>query len=130
MMITICEDMFWEESSTITISMSMHYKTGIDFHHPYNKPQTQDLFPITRFTLHLMSILTSSPHSVTVTTFPDMSIRLSVLLDTSRFDLVVRRVTSSTVLHTPITSVKIIMNQCYALASIPTLIQFEVEASR
>ncbi|TNN66087.1 hypothetical protein EYF80_023715 [Liparis tanakae] len=41
---------------------------------------------------------------VTVTNFPDMSIKLSVLLDTSLFALVVRRVTSSTLLHTPITS--------------------------
>lgn len=51
-------------------------------------------------------LLTSSPHSVTVTTFPDMSMRWTVLLDTSLLALVVRRVTSSTVLHTPITSVE------------------------
>lgn len=52
------------------------------------------------------SSLTSSPHSVTVTSFPDMSMRWRVLLDTSRLDLVVRRVASSALLHTPITSVK------------------------
>lgn len=65
-----------------------------------------DTRSITHFVLFVKSILTSSPHSVTVTTFPDISIRLSVLLDTSRLDLVVRRDMSSTLLHTPITSVK------------------------
>lgn len=67
----------------------------------------------TRFSQHLhldtgkrpvTDFLTSSPHSVTITSFPDMSIRWRVLLDTSRLDLVVRRVASSAVLHTPITS--------------------------
>lgn len=65
-----------------------------------------DTRSITHFVLFVKSILTSSPHSVTVTTFPDISIRLSVLLDTSRLDLVVRRDMSSTLLHTPITSEK------------------------
>ena len=48
--------------------------------------------------------LTSSPHRVTDTVQPDWSIRLKVLLETSRLALVVRRVSSSTLLHTPITS--------------------------
>lgn len=65
--------------------------------------ESLDTRSITHF---VKSILTSSPHSVTDTTFPDISIRLSVLLDTSRLDLVVRRDMSSTLLHTPITSVK------------------------
>lgn len=54
----------------------------------------------------LCGVLTSSPQRVTVTSFPDMSMRWTVLLDTSLLALVVRRVTSSTVLHTPITSVE------------------------
>lgn len=71
---------------------------GLTFNFHYRTPEVELLNPL--------SGLTSSPHSVSVTTFPDMSIMLRVLLDTSRFDLVVSRVTSSTVLHTPITSAK------------------------
>lgn len=81
----------------------MHWKPVNDFHHLFEK--SRHTFHYT-FVLFVKSILTSSPHSVTVTTFPDISIRLSVLLDTSRLDLVVRRDMSSTLLHTPITSVK------------------------
>ncbi len=108
---------FGEESFIITMGMSTHYKAGIEFYHPLKMLQTQQLYQITPFTLGLMFILTSSPHSVTVTSFPDMSIRLSVLLDTSLLDLVVRRVTSSTLLQTPITSVMENMNQCDTLAA-------------
>lgn len=78
-----------------------------------------DTRSITHFVLFVKSILTSSPHSVTVTTFPDISIRLSVLLDTSRLDLVVRRDMSSTLLHTPITSEKRIYKAESICFSIP-----------
>lgn len=49
-------------------------------------------------------VITSAPHSVTDTTFPVVSIRLRALLETSLLVLVVIRDTSSTLLHTPITS--------------------------
>lgn len=51
-----------------------------------------------------MIVITSSPHNVTVTTLPVVSIRLRALLETSLLVLVVIRDTSSTLLHTPITS--------------------------
>lgn len=75
-------------------------------------------------------ILTSSPHSVTVTTFPDMSIILTVLLDTSLLDLVVRRVTSSTVLHTPITSAMENRKRCNPRADFTFLPKNQLETHK
>lgn len=51
-----------------------------------------------------ITVITSSPHSVTVTTLPVSSIMLRALLETSLLFLVVIRDTSSALLHIPITS--------------------------
>lgn len=49
-------------------------------------------------------VITSSPHNVTATSLPVVSIRLRALLETSLLVFVVIRDTSSALLHTPITS--------------------------